>query len=107
MRFPASGLRRSKPQRKKPARQLGLEALEDRNLLSASAPSAAIELSGLNVNPSQYNSGDILVQFRPAAVANGAVPALAGTSVGQKLDLVPGLYEIKLDPGVSVGQALA
>jgi subtilisin family serine protease len=80
----------------------GLEALEDRTLLSA-AP--AIDLSGLAVNSAAYSTTDILVTFRPAA---GSAPtsALVGTTVGQALGLVPGLYQVNLSGSVTVAQAL-
>src|ERR1700722_5665163 len=107
MTFPAPGSRRSKPRRKPAARTLGLEALEDRNLLSAGSPSSVIDLSGLAVSSSQYSSSDILVQFKASALTGKAIPTLAGTSVGQKLDLVSGLYQINLNPGTSVSRALA
>ena len=81
------------------ARPLGrpvLEALEDRTLLSA-AP--AIDLSGLAVNPAAYSTTDILVTFRPDAAP---ASALAGTTVGQALPLVSGLYPVNLSGSVTV-----
>jgi subtilisin family serine protease/subtilisin-like proprotein convertase family protein len=103
MRFPA---RRSKP-RPQARVLLGLEALEDRSLLSAGPAAPVIDLSGLALNTSQYSSTDILVEFKSTALKSGAVPALAGTTAAQQLPLVPGLYEVQLDRGVSVQQALA
>jgi subtilisin family serine protease len=105
MTRPASGQRRSTPRRKRAARQLGLEALEDRNLLSSSAPSSVISLSGLALNPGQYSSSDILVEFKSSALIDGKAPALPGTSAEQ-LPLVAGLYEVKLANGMSVAQAM-
>jgi subtilisin family serine protease len=84
-----------------------LEALEDRNLLSVSSPSSVIDLTGLNVNTAQYSSSDILVEFKPSAVPAKGPAALAGTTAGMALGLVPGLYEINLQSGMTVGQALA
>jgi subtilisin family serine protease/subtilisin-like proprotein convertase family protein len=86
---------------------LGLEALEDRNMLSGGPAAPVIDLSGLALNTGRYSSTDILVEFKSAALKNGAVPTLAGTTAGRQLPLVPGLYEIQLDRGVSVQQALA
>jgi serine protease len=106
MTGPASGHRRSRPRRKQTARQLGLEVLEDRNLLSTSPASSAIDLSGLAVNTGQYSSSDILVLFNPAALIGGKVPTLAGTSA-EPLPLITGLYEVKLPSGMSVARALA
>jgi subtilisin family serine protease/subtilisin-like proprotein convertase family protein len=83
-----------------------LEALEDRNLLSSS-PSSVIDLSGLAVNTSKFSSSDILVEFKSSAISAKGPAALAGTSVGMALGLVPGLYEINLSPGTTVSQALA
>jgi subtilisin family serine protease len=100
MKIPA---RRSKPRRE--ARRLGLEALEDRSLLSTATP--AIDLSGLALHTSQYSSSDILVEFKSTAVNHGVVPALAGTTAGSRLPLVPNLYQINLKPGVTPLQALA
>jgi subtilisin family serine protease/subtilisin-like proprotein convertase family protein len=99
--------RRSKPRRKQPDRPLGLEALEDRDLLNASPAAPAIDLSAITQSSTRYNAGDILVQFKPTALAGEAVPTLAGTSAGPQLGLVPGLYEVLLDAGTSVSQALA
>ncbi|HZY89224.1 MAG TPA: hypothetical protein VFE78_30655, partial [Gemmataceae bacterium] len=83
-----------------PARP-GLEPLEDRTLLDAGP---AIDLSGLAVNPAAYSQTDVLVTFRP-----GSAPAsaLAGTTVGQALPLVSGLYQVDVSGSVTVAQALA
>jgi serine protease len=107
MTIPAKGPARSKSRRKKPGRQIGLEALEDRNMLSASAPSSVIDLSGLTVNSSQYSPNDILVQFKPGAISGNSVPTLPGTTAGAQLGLVSGLYEIMLNTGTTVSKALA
>ncbi len=74
-----------------------LEALEDRTLLSA-----AISLA-----PGAYDPTQVLVQFRPAALASGA-PALnvPGAALGPQLSSVPGLYDVQLN-GLSVPAALA
>jgi serine protease len=81
----------------------GLEALEDRTLLSAGP---AIDLTGLAVNPAAYSQTDILVTFRPGAGSSPA-PALAGTAVGPALPLVSGLYQVDLTGSVTVAEALA
>jgi subtilisin family serine protease/subtilisin-like proprotein convertase family protein len=106
MTVPASRRRWSRPNRQPTVRKLHLEVLEDRNLLSASSPAPALDLSHLAVNSSQYSSNDILVQFKPAALTRNAVSALAGTTIGQNLSLVPGLYEVMLNAGTTVQQAL-
>jgi subtilisin family serine protease/subtilisin-like proprotein convertase family protein len=80
-----------------------LEVLEDRTLPSAGP--GIIDLSGLNVDTSHYNSSDILVELRAGSVAPRAL--LAGTTIARQLGLVSGLYEVDLAPGVTVGQALA
>lgn len=107
MRFPAPGRSRSDHRRKQAARPLKLEALEDRNLLSGSSPSQLIDLTGLAVNTAQYSSSDILVEFKPSAVSAKGPSALAGTTAGMALGLVPDLYEINLQQGTTVSQALA
>ncbi len=82
-------------------RTLRLERLEDRSLPSAATPT--LDLSGVHVDPAQADPSNILVQFRP-----GSTPvALPGTTLGQSLDLVPGLYEVSLAPGTSAARALA
>jgi serine protease len=102
MKIPA---RRSKPRRE--ARSPGLEILEDRTMLSASSAAPAIDLSGLALNTAQYSSSDILVDFKAIALTGGKVPTLSGTSAGQQLALVPGLYQVLLNNGETVQQALA
>jgi subtilisin family serine protease len=83
-----------------------LEALEDRTLLSGGGPANVIDLSGLSL-ASTYSSSDILVQFRTDPATSAASTLLpAGTSLGQQLGLVSGLYEVPLSPGVSVEAAL-
>ena len=84
-------------------RPLLLERLEDRTLPSVTPN--VIDLGGVQVNTSSYNSSDILVQFRSIAAAPQSL--LQGTTIGQKLDLVSGLFEVNLAPGVTVDQALA
>lgn len=86
---------------------LALEILEDRTLLNATGPSTVLDLNGLSVNTQQYNSHDILVRFQdPPGTKNG--PALvAGTTLGEKLPLVSGLYQVNLSKGTPVASALA
>ena len=80
---------------------LRLETLEDR--IVPSTASNLLDLSGLTLNPSQYDPSHILVQFRAGATP-GAL--LAGTSLGERLDLVSGLFDVDLSASVSVEQAL-
>jgi subtilisin family serine protease len=83
---------------------LVLEHLEDRTLLSAGP---ILDLSGISVDTSHYSATDILVRFRTQDGHATPVTALAGTSIGQPLGLVPGLFEVHLDKGVTVASALA
>ena len=81
--------------------RLGLESLEDRNLLSGAA-SSMLSLDGVAVG-SHYDASHILVQFR-----EGAMPhASTGTSLGPAVSASTGLYEIQLQTGVTVADALA
>jgi subtilisin family serine protease len=84
--------------------RLRLEQLEDRCLPSAS-PAALIDLSTIAPAPGAAPS-DILVAFTPAALAQGSPIALPGTVIGTPLPLVPGLYEVDLEAGTSLAQAL-
>jgi subtilisin family serine protease len=80
--------------------RLCLESLEGRTLLSTTLGTIPINLIGISGTSS---STDILVQFK-----SSAPPApLVGTSIGQKLTLVPNLYEINLFGRETVTQALA
>lgn len=85
---------------------LGLEVLEDRTLLNA-APTTLLDLNGLGVNPSQYSSSDILVQFQAKPGSSGGPALVQGTTLGPSLPLVSGLYEIQLGKGVTVAQAIS
>jgi subtilisin family serine protease/subtilisin-like proprotein convertase family protein len=76
-------------------------------MLSAGPAPSVIDLSGLAVNTGHQSSSDILVQFKPGAVAGNSVPTLPGTTAGPALGLVPGLYEVTLNPGMTVSRALA
>jgi subtilisin family serine protease/subtilisin-like proprotein convertase family protein len=78
--------------------RLGVEALEDRTLLSAGP---VIDLSSLTVHGNKFASSDILVLYR------GGPVALPGTSVGKAIGLVPNLYEVNLKAGTTVAAALA
>lgn len=77
-----------------PLARLGVEALEDRQLLSASG------MSG-------YASNEILVRFKANAPALVGSQILSGTTIGPAIGLVPGLRAVSLSSGVSVSQALA
>src|SRR5262245_14324325 len=81
-------------------RPLTLERLEDRSLLSG-AP-ATLDLPGVTVDHNQADPSSLLVQFRPNAVPT----PLPGTSLARQFDLVPGLYEVQLDPGAAIQDAL-
>ncbi len=76
---------------------LRLEALEARTLLSAA----------FNLPPGSYDPSQVLVRFRPAALAEGA-PTLdvPGAALAAPLSGVPGLYDVSLN-GLSVPAALA
>jgi subtilisin family serine protease len=80
-------------------RQLALESLEERCLLSSTQ---TIDLSALQAT-GNIASDNILVQFK----SSGTPTALAGTTIGQALPLVNNLYQVNLNPGVTVAQALA
>jgi subtilisin family serine protease len=87
-------------------RQLSLEALEDRTLMSAS-PTTVLDLNGVSVNPNQYSSTDILVRFQTPPGSTGGPALVAGTTLGAALPLVSDLYQVNLSPGTTVAQALA
>ncbi|CAN5383753.1 hypothetical protein BH10PLA2_BH10PLA2_02320 [soil metagenome] len=72
---------------------LGIESLEERQLLSAT--------------PYSYASTDILIQLRSGAATPSAAQILPGTIIGPEIALVPGLHQVMLGQGVSVDQALA
>jgi subtilisin family serine protease/subtilisin-like proprotein convertase family protein len=77
--------------------RLWFEQLEERTMLDA-----------MPIVPPSYADGyatsRILVQFKPEFI--NVVSSLSGTTMGQAHSLVPGLYEVELNPGVSVEQAL-
>ncbi len=77
----------------------GLEPLEDRLALDAAGPAPP--------DPHAANPSRILVRFRPGLDDQTLAPAVAGTTVGPALGLVPGLREVSLDSGVGVAGALA
>jgi serine protease len=85
---------------------LTLEVLEDRTLLNA-ASSTVLDLNGLGVNPNKYSTTDILVRFQTPPTSPGSQELVKGTTLGSALPLVSGLYQINLDKGVTVAQALA
>ncbi|MFO0880492.1 MAG: S8 family peptidase [Gemmataceae bacterium] len=87
-------LRRSAPSR------VSLETLESRLLLSVTP---TLDLSGLQIDANHAHNSRMIVQFQP-----GATPvALPGTTLGATYDLVPNLYEINLEQGTPLDQALA
>jgi subtilisin family serine protease/subtilisin-like proprotein convertase family protein len=97
-------------QEKRPCRlrrpPLTLEVLEDRTLLSTTPPTV-LDLNGLTVNPSQYRSTDILVQFQKTPGTPDGPAIVAGTTLGSPLPLANGYYQINLDKGMTVDKALA
>jgi subtilisin family serine protease/subtilisin-like proprotein convertase family protein len=88
------------PPRRSP---LGLEQLEDRTLPSTGTLSGAAAAA---TGSAPYSSTDVLVEFR-TGTGQQAPAALPGTQLGQTFAIVPGLYEVTLDPGTTVATALA
>jgi subtilisin family serine protease len=88
---PLNDSARSGPSERRQCRRPSLEQLEDRTLLSQ---------TGTEV----FDLTRILVRFRNEGVPP---PSIKGTTIGPALNLVPGLYEVRLDKGVSVAAALA
>ncbi|MFN6051805.1 MAG: S8 family serine peptidase [Planctomycetia bacterium] len=84
-------------------RQLALEMLETRNVMSASSAFVGPQLL---VDPTSYDSDTILVQFNPDAEASGNLN-LHGAKILRSLEIVDGLYELQIPAGTSVQQALA
>jgi serine protease len=104
--FPPRNRQVKRPHR--PLRQpLTLEVLEDRTLLSTSPTTTLLDLNGLTVNPNQYSSTDILVQFQGTPGTPGGPAVAAGTTLGAQLPLETGFYQVNLDPGMTVAKALA
>src|SRR6185437_12129056 len=99
--------RRDQAQRRPIRAALGLEALEDRTLLSAAPPTTVLDLNGLSVNPNQYSSTDILVQFHGTPGTSGGPAIVAGTTLGSRLPLETGFYQVNLSKGMTVEQALS
>src|SRR5262245_50540792 len=84
-----------------------VELLEERNLLDA-AGTSVLDLGGLQVNTNRYDADHILVRFRPEALASTEMAGLMpGTELGSAMGLVSGLYEVTLDAGVNIDDALA
>ena len=79
--------------------RLRCEQLEDR----------AVPANLFAVDPSQYESTDILVRFRPDVQASNLVGSNfeQGTDIGDTISLVSGLRKVHLGPGISVSDALA
>ncbi len=99
-----------RPERKRSLRHLfvpRVELLEERNLLDAAGP-AVLDLSSLQVAADSYDADHILVRFRPEAFASTETSGLLpGTQLGEAVGLVQNLYEVILDAGMSVADALA
>lgn len=84
-----------------------IEQLELRTLLSASGPSAGMNFD-LVPDPEMFDDRSILVRFRDEALV-GATRNLSAESdgLGESFPLVPGLRQVRLDPGTNVASALA
>jgi subtilisin family serine protease/subtilisin-like proprotein convertase family protein/DNA-binding cell septation regulator SpoVG len=92
----------SRPRRANRSRRpLALELLEDRVV------PAAISLSDLTIDPTAYDSSAILVRLRAGVTDPASLRILNDTQFGDALSLVPGLWEVRLAPGISVQSALA
>jgi subtilisin family serine protease len=98
-----SGLarRRLRPAKIAASRQLLLELLEPRMVLSAN-PAAP----QLTLDAQDYDSTSILVRFQPGAAAVNPADVLIGSSNGREFSLVPGLRSVKLSPGRNIEAAL-
>jgi subtilisin family serine protease len=88
---PIHGRARSGPHEGRQRSRPALECLEERALLSAAGTGA-------------FDPTRILVRFRTPEFHQSL---LQGTTIGPALDLVPGLYEVRLGKAVSVASALA
>lgn len=84
-----------------PRRTFRLEQLEERSLFAAGV-ATTIDLPEVQVDPTRYVDGHILVRFRtPAAAA-----ALPGTSLGPAIPLVTGGFQVDLAAGTTVDEAV-
>src|SRR5262245_29303188 len=72
--------------------RLAVEPLEDRRLLAAVSDLTG-SLSQLAIDPGDYRSTSLLVQFRPGATT----AAVAGTNLGAAWEIAPGLRAVTLD----------
>lgn len=82
------------PRRVSLSQRLYVEVLEDRLQPDASLLA--------NLAASDYRPDHLLVQFKPDAVPQ----ALPGTTLASSLSLVPGLYEVELNPGYELSDTL-
>src|SRR5262245_5254768 len=82
------------------SRSLSVEQLEDRL-----APSA--DFADLAVNRASYDPSAVLVQLRPGVADPRTLSLVQGGTFASELPLVPGLWEVRLSPGVTVESALA
>src|SRR5262245_22284472 len=80
-----------------------LTVLEDRSVPSSSG---IVDHTGLKLDPGSFDPSSILVRFE-SPTAGPVMPfRAAGTTVQQAVELVPGLYEMKVAKGASVAAIL-
>ncbi len=77
-----------------------LESLEERALLSGLRHAGVAGFDALTLDRAAYASDRVLVRVSPGA-------SFTNPQLGDARALIPGLFELTLAPGVSVGQALA
>jgi subtilisin family serine protease len=103
--FPSS--RRQAAPKRPAAARLAVEALEDRQVMSATSPFAASGLHTAAVDTRLFDEESILVRLRPGVANLDTQSILAGTQFGAAVDASAGLYEVKLGAGLDLDKALA
>jgi subtilisin family serine protease len=111
---------RQRPMRRSArAARLGIEALEDRRLLSVDPLSnfpardadrdaiATADFRSHHADLADYDDSRILVRFRQDIANVNGLRLLDGTTIGRDLPLVSGLHEVRLAKGIDVEKALA
>src|SRR5262245_43942333 len=84
--------------RRKRARRLSVETLEDRHLLS----------SMVAIDPNQQQIGSLIVQFKSGVNAPGSLAAYsAAANLDPEWALTPGMRKVELDPRTDWQAALA